>query len=143
MRFDANPRQEFSARSFTGMFENNFDALLDDLAAVQKLKDAGRLQKALAQADAFLGKRPDEVRAARAQAARPAAPKPVMLQQIGPDAPRPSTKRAPTKAEMRRRFEAGRGQILAKAMSLLAAGEISATQVAAVEARLNRMGAGL
>jgi hypothetical protein len=44
---------------------------------------------------------------------------------------------------MRRRFEAGRQKILAKAMSLQAAGEITAVQIAAVEAKLHRIAEGL
>jgi hypothetical protein len=122
---------------------NNFDALLSDLAAGQKLKDAGRLQKALDAADAFLGKRPDEVRAARAQTHRPAAQKPVMLQQLVPNQPKPRTSRAPTREQLRRRFQEQAPRLLAKALSLQAEGQISAVDVCRVQAKLHLIEAGL
>jgi hypothetical protein len=126
---------------------NNFDALLSDLAAVQKLKESGQLLKALDAADAIIGAPVTQLRAAKARIdnsraiqSRQQKPGPA-LREIVPN--RPTTPRAPTKAQLRARFAAGREAILAKAMSLLAAGEISATQVAAVEARLHRIAAGL
>jgi hypothetical protein len=125
-------------------FHNNFDALLDDLAAVQRLRDTGALRKALAEADEErIAKAFPTIAEMRAQPRRPAASKPVMLQQLVPSQPKPRTPRAPTRAQMRARFAAGREHILTKATSLLAAGEITATQVAAVEARLHRIAAAL
>jgi hypothetical protein len=124
---------------------NNFDALLADLQAVQRLRDTGTLRKALAQADEErIAKSFPSVAELRKQRQRPAATRErVMLQELVPSQPKPRTPRAPTRAQMRAWFAAGREHILTKAMSLLAAGEITATQVAAVEAKLNRIVAGL
>jgi hypothetical protein len=117
---------------------NNFDALLSDLAAVQRLKDSGHLQKALAQADgARIAKAFPSVAEMRKQSRRPAA-QPIMLQQLAPT-PKPRTSRAPTKAQVRAKFEKAAPQILQKAMSLFAEGKIDAVDVARIEARIHHM----
>jgi hypothetical protein len=123
---------------------NNFDALLEDLEAVQKLKDAGRLMKALDAADAVIGAPVTKLRAAKARidqarVVQHQRPKPgPALREI-----RPATSRAPTKSELRRRFSEQAPKILAKALALQADGQVTATQVAAVEAAIHRIGAGL
>jgi hypothetical protein len=62
---------------------NNFDALLADVRAVQKLRDTGLFQKALAQAEEErIVKAFPSVAELRAQ--RQAASKPVMLQELVP-----------------------------------------------------------
>jgi hypothetical protein len=124
---------------------NNFDALLSDLTAVQRLKDSGQLRKALAQADEErIAKNFPSVAELRTQPRVPAVTRePVMLQQLVPNQPKPRTQRAPTRAQLRARFEKTAPQILQKALSLQAAGEISAVDVAKVQAKLHLIEAGI
>jgi hypothetical protein len=122
---------------------NNFDALLADLRIVDRLRDTGVLRKALDMAhQEEIAKSFPIVAELRAQPRRQ-APKPVMLQQLVPNQPKPRTSRAPTREQLRRRFQEQAPRFLAKALSLQAEGQISAVDVCRVQAKLHLIEAGL
>ena len=141
------------------MPHNEFDALLDDVAVVQKLRATGELRKALAQVDPAgcgWGERPDEARARRAEAAERHRPVPVStLDSIAPavarrqaQAARATRERAAldrimAKAEpimtRRQRFERTVPEIMAKAMNLLQEGKIGAVEISRLEARVHAL----
>lgn len=131
---------------------NEFDALLADLATVQRLSETGQFSKSLEGTTAYgelndLQRRVSEIEKVQRQATRGAVPELGTIRTFdsmnrfskalgSPSAP---GRRPTTKEEARAKLRETAPEIMAAALAKLKAGKLTATEVSAIEARLHQM----